>query len=145
RINTSFKFPSLSTFYDCNILFIMCRMKEGKCMKINVRPHDSLWYYCQLFVISLILIEKSNLQTISNQLAIGEPIQVPGYALYEYTVKKNDSLWKIAMLHNIPLDTLQLVNPSTNATALEAGQIIYLPQRINEIIISDRDNYTYEK
>lgn len=114
-------------------------------MEINVRPNDSLWYYSQLFDIPLILIEKSNPQTISNQLAIGEPIQVPGYALHEYTVKKNDSLWKIAMLHNIPLDTLQLVNPSTNATALEAGQIIYLPQRINEIIISDRDNYTYEK
>src|SRR5699024_3896655 len=116
----SFKFASLSTFYDCNILFIMCRMKEGTCMEINVCPNDSLWYYRQLFDIPLILLEKSNPQAISNQLAIGERIQVPGYALHEYTVKKNDSLWKIAMLHNIPVDTLQLVNPSTNATALEA-------------------------
>src|SRR5699024_7757879 len=95
--------------------------------------------------IPLILIEKSNPQAIINQLAVGESIQIPGYALHEYTVQKNDSLWKIAMLHNIPLDSLQLVNPSLNATALQVGQIIYLPQRINELIISDRDHYTYEK
>lgn len=114
-------------------------------MEINVRSNDSLWYYSRLFDVPLTLIEKSNPQMEAHQLVVGESVQIPGYMLQEYTVDKNDSLWKIAMLHNLPLDSLQLVNPSVNTTALKVGENIYLPQRINELVISGRNHYTYEK
>lgn len=114
-------------------------------MEIYVRSNDSLWYYSQLLDIPLILIEKSNPQVLANQLTIGESIQIPGYMLNEYTVNKNDSLWKIAIHHNLPLDSLQLVNQSFKSSDLEVGQTVLLPTRVNKIIISDYDNYTYEK
>lgn len=114
-------------------------------MEINVRSNDSLWYYSRLFDVPLTLIEKSNPQMEAHQLVVGESVQIPGYMLQEYTVDKNDTLWKIAMLHNLPLDSLQLVNPSVNTTALKVGGMIYLPQRINELVISYRNQYTYEK
>jgi g-D-glutamyl-meso-diaminopimelate peptidase len=114
-------------------------------MEIYVRPNDSLWYYSQLFDISLILVEMSNPHARTNYLTIDEPIQIPGYVLNKYTVKTNESLWKIAIDHNLPVDSLKVVNPFINPSGLQVGQTLYVPQRVNEIIITDYDNYTYEK
>lgn len=114
-------------------------------MEINVRSTDSLWYYSTLFDIPLILLKKSNPQIVANQLTIGEPVQIPGYALETYIVSQGDNLWRIANRYYLPLDSLQLVNKFTDSTVLQIGQTINLPQRVNNIIISDYDDYTYDK
>ncbi|MEC5422530.1 M14 family metallopeptidase [Virgibacillus sp. C22-A2] len=114
-------------------------------MEIFVRGGDTLWYYSQLFGIPLILIEDSNPQLLPNQLSIGQQIQIPGYLAEEYTIKENDTLWTIAFTNNISLDILQLPNPMIDPINLQAGQTIIIPRKVNNMIVSDSDRYTYEK
>ncbi|RLL48256.1 LysM peptidoglycan-binding domain-containing protein [Oceanobacillus piezotolerans] len=114
-------------------------------MEVQVRPGDSLWYYSQLFGISLTLIEASNPQATNNQLSVGDIIRIPGYQIRDYIIKENDTLWTIAMANNIPLDTIQLLNQSANPAYLQVGQIILLPERVTTMIVNDISNYTYEK
>lgn len=114
-------------------------------MEITVRPGDSLWYYSQLFGIPLVLIENSNPNKPENQLQIGQKINIPGYVVREHTVKEDDSLRIIAMTNNIPLDSLELLNPLIKPTQLQIGQRLLMPERVNNIILTDFVNYTYEK
>ncbi|MBP1950752.1 M14 family metallopeptidase [Virgibacillus litoralis] len=114
-------------------------------MEVIIRPNDSFWYYSQLFDIPLILIEQSNPQLNANQLLVGQSIKLPGYTLNNYQINGTDSLWKIAIENNIPVDMLLLMNQSIDATNLQIGQTIVIPQRVNGLLISDFDNYTFEK
>lgn len=114
-------------------------------MEVIIRPNDTFWYYSQLFDISLILIEQSNPQLNANQLTTGQRVQLPGYVKSEYKITVNDSLWNIAIRYNIPVDTLLLINRNLNPANLQIGQSVVIPQRIDNFIISDFDNYTFEK
>lgn len=114
-------------------------------MEIFVRPHDSLWYYSELFNIPLVLIEQSNPGVDPALLNIGQRILIPGYVLHEYTIKANDSLWTIANQHNLTVDSLLLVNQQINPNQLQIGQNIMLPQRVTNLIVDDINNYTYAK
>ncbi|SDQ56060.1 g-D-glutamyl-meso-diaminopimelate peptidase [Virgibacillus subterraneus] len=114
-------------------------------MEVIIRPNDSFWYYSQLFDIPLILIEQSNPQLNPDQLLVGQSIKLPGYTLNNYQINGNDSLWKIAIENNIPVDMLLLMNQSIDAKNLQIGQTIVIPQRVNGLLISDFDNYTFEK
>ncbi|PAV29440.1 peptidase M14 [Virgibacillus profundi] len=114
-------------------------------MEIFVRSGDTFWYYSQLFGIPMILIERSNPQIAANQLMVGQQVQIPGYVLSGYTIKENDSLWSIAINNNISIASLLLVNPMISATNLQIGQEISIPQQIRELIVTDVNNYTYEK
>lgn len=114
-------------------------------MEIFVRPHDSLWYYSELFNIPLVLIEQSNPGVDPALLNIGQRILIPGYVLHEYTIKANDSLWTIANQYNLTVDSLLLVNQQINPNQLQIGQNIMLPQRVTNLIVDDINNYTYAK
>lgn len=114
-------------------------------MDIRVRPNDSLWYYSQLFSVPLLLIESSNPQVAAQQLEINQVIRIPGYQIGQYQVKSNDTAWTIAMANNLQLDSLYIVNPSIDLKRLQIGQTINIPNRINDMLVSDITDYTFEK
>ncbi|SFL55821.1 gamma-D-glutamyl-{L}-meso-diaminopimelate peptidase I . Metallo peptidase. MEROPS family M14C [Gracilibacillus orientalis] len=114
-------------------------------MIIQIKQGDSFWYYSQLFGIPLPLIIASNRQLNPNQLMIGQEVNIPGYQSLSYTIKANDTLWAIAQANQISLDLLLRMNSSVQPTQLQVGQTIILPQRVTNPVISDVNNYTYEK
>lgn len=114
-------------------------------MEVSVRSGDSFWYYSQLFSLPVELIEGSNPEISANQLMIGQQVRIPGYTLLEHTVRENESLWSIAIDNNIPVDSLLLLNPQINPSTLQIGQQIQTPQQVRNLIVSDVNNYTYEK
>ena len=114
-------------------------------MEIYVRPKDSLWYYSQLFNVPLLLIEQSNPDVVPQQLAIGQAIQIPGYLSERYTVRPNDTAWTIAMANHLHLDSLSILNPAVELHHLQTNQILNIPKRIHNPLITDVDNYSYEK
>ncbi|WP_163582497.1 M14 family metallopeptidase [Gracilibacillus saliphilus] len=114
-------------------------------MKIQVIQGDSFWYYSQLFGIPLPLIIASNQHLNPNQLMIGQEVSIPGYQAVTYTIQTNDTLWSIAQSNQISVDLLIRINPSVQPTQLQIGQTITLPQRITTPVITDVNDYTYEK
>jgi len=114
-------------------------------VEIYVRPKDSLWYYSQLFNVPLLLIEQSNPDVVTQQLAIGQAIQIPGYLSERYTVRPNDTAWTIAMANHLQLDRLSVLNPTVDLNHLQIDQILHIPKRVTHFLISDVDNYSYEK
>ncbi|WP_369403424.1 M14 family metallopeptidase [Gracilibacillus boraciitolerans] len=78
-------------------------------------------------------------------MTIGQEIQIPGYLPQTYTIKANDTFWQIAQSLSLPVDALLLLNPTVTATQLQIGQNLILPQKITNFVISDENNYTFEK
>ena len=114
-------------------------------MEIFVRQRDSLWFYSQLFNIPLILITTSNPHINPNFLQIGQSVQIPGYRLKEYTIQHNDTLWSIANANSLPINALLLVNQMIDPLRLQIGQKIQIPERVNDLIFSNPNHYTFEK
>ncbi|KAB8128294.1 LysM peptidoglycan-binding domain-containing protein [Gracilibacillus oryzae] len=114
-------------------------------MRISVRQGDSLWYYSQLFNVPLSLIIASNPSVSPAQLYIGQQLDIPGYVTQSYTIQANDTLWTIAQNTNIPVDSLFLLNPAVQASYLQIGQQILIPVRVTNLIVTDINQYTYEK
>ncbi|WP_077326571.1 M14 family metallopeptidase [Virgibacillus siamensis] len=114
-------------------------------MEVMVRQNDTFSYYSQLFDIPLILIEQSNPQIPPDHLAVGQQVKIPGYVSTDCKITPNDSLWKLAIAHSIPVDLLQLLNPSISPNNLQIGETILIPERVNNILITDLDRYTFEK
>ncbi|WP_369693648.1 M14 family zinc carboxypeptidase [Lentibacillus sp. CBA3610] len=114
-------------------------------MEVVIRPNDSFWYYSELFDVPLVLIEQSNPQLNTYQLAVGQAVQIPGYMAHFYQVSPGDTLWRLAMTRNIPVDMLQLANPGIDSESLQAGQQIVIPERVNDLILIDFDHYTFDK
>jgi len=115
-----------------------------KCLQVNVRNGDSLWYYSQLFNIRLPLIMDSNPNAANRYLYIGQTINIPGYVAVNYTIQSGDSLWSIASSRNVPMDSLFLLNPMVNPNFLQVGQLIRVPLRVTWRIVNGKSNYTYE-
>lgn len=114
-------------------------------MQITVRPGDTAWYYSQLFQVPLILIETSNPDVDVASLTIGQSLKIPGFILNEYNVQTGDSYWSIANRYQLPIDSIEIVNPKVNPENLQPGQTILVPVRIQDLLINDIDQYTYEK
>ncbi|WP_042223643.1 M14 family metallopeptidase [Oceanobacillus manasiensis] len=114
-------------------------------MEVTIRQGDSLWYYSQLFGIPLILIEQSNPGVSPNQLSIGEEIKIPGYVTEPYSIQEQDTLYSISIRNNVPLDMLFLANTLLNPNNLQQGQILQVPRKVNAMLFTDPDNYTYDK
>ena len=114
-------------------------------MEIYVRPKDSFWYYSQLFNVPLLLIEQSNPGVVPQQLMVGQAIQIPGYLSERYTVRPNDTAWTIATKNHLHLDSLSVLNPTVDLNHLQIDQILHIPKRVTHFLISDVDNYSYEK
>ncbi|OLS38532.1 M14 family metallopeptidase [Bacillus sp. MRMR6] len=114
-------------------------------MDIFVRQGDSLWYYSQLFNISLPLIEDSNQDIQPNQLAVGQRIRIPGFVTQNYQVKAGDTFWGIAQSRNLSLEALLRVNPNVNPNQLRVGQTINLPLRITWRIVQGKQPYDYSQ
>src|SRR5690554_6278851 len=49
------------------------------------------------------------------------------------------------MANNLQLDSLYIVNPSIDLNRLQIGQTINIPDRINDMLVSDITDYTFEK
>ncbi|GAA0611317.1 hypothetical protein GCM10009001_30700 [Virgibacillus siamensis] len=114
-------------------------------MEVLIRPGDTFWYYSQLFDIPLVLIEQSNQQTNPKQLTAGQRVQIPGYRSNNHMITVNDTFWKLANQYNIPVEMLELANPSIDADNLQIGQTIRIPERVNQMLISNFDRYTFNK
>lgn len=114
-------------------------------MNVTIRSTDSFWYYSELFDVPISIIEQSNPQVNTDHLIIGQIIQIPGYMESSYHVQAGETLWRIAMERDIPVDMLQLANHDLNPELLQAGVQIIIPERINDLIITDFDHYTFDK
>ncbi|SHN22629.1 M14 family metallopeptidase [Gracilibacillus kekensis] len=114
-------------------------------MKVSVRKGDSFWYFSQLFQIPLPLIKASNPDLNPNQLAIGQEVNIPGFVLQNYVIQKNDTLWHIAQNMSFAVDALLLLNPTIQPTQLQIGQKLILPQRVTDLVLSNENNYSYQK
>jgi g-D-glutamyl-meso-diaminopimelate peptidase len=114
-------------------------------MDIFVRQGDSLWYYSQLFKISLPLIEDSNQDIQPNQLTVGQRIRIPGFVTQNYQIKAGDTFWGIAQSRNLSLEALLRVNPNVNPNQLRVGQTINLPLRITWRIVQGKQPYDYSQ
>lgn len=99
-------------------------------MKVKVRPGDTLWYYSQLFMLPMNLIDDSNTDVNSTNLAIGQEIQIPGFITQKYTIKSGDTFWRLASARNLSVDAMLLLNQDTNPNMLKIGQSIQIPRRI---------------
>ncbi|TMN23688.1 M14 family metallopeptidase [Lentibacillus cibarius] len=114
-------------------------------MEVIIRSNDSFWYYSELFDIPLVLIEQSNLSSNPYHLTIGETVQIPGYIATSRQICRNDSFWNIAMEQNLPVDMLQLANPLIDPVNLQVGQHITIPQRVNQLLLTDFNHYTFDQ
>lgn len=114
-------------------------------MEIRIRQSDTLWYYSELFEVPLILIEQSNRGINPQNLSIGQRINIPGYILNQHQIAANDTIWKISSQYNVPMDALLLINQNIEPSNLTIGSSISIPYRVRDLLISDADNYTYEK
>jgi g-D-glutamyl-meso-diaminopimelate peptidase len=116
-------------------------------MEVKSRIADSFQYYSQIFKVPFILIETANPCINSDQPGIGAHVKIPGYAKEKFMIGKNDTLQHIARHDQISPDSLRLLNPSigtSDTSFLMPGQIINLPRRVDHLVISKPDHYTYE-
>ncbi|WP_407272794.1 M14 family zinc carboxypeptidase [Radiobacillus sp. PE A8.2] len=113
-------------------------------MQVTVRQGDSLWYYSQLFKLTLRLLLDSNRQINPNQLYSGQTLQIPGFVTTSYTIVSGDSLWSIAQSRNLSVDAIQLVNPNVNPTTLQVGQQIVIPIRVTWRVVNGKQAYDFE-
>ncbi|WP_462412623.1 M14 family metallopeptidase [Neobacillus sp. Marseille-QA0830] len=114
-------------------------------MDIIVRSSDSLWYYSQMFHMSLQLILDSNRGINPNQIHAGQRIKIPGFVAQEYRLNPGDSFYSIARSRNLPVDAMLLVNPGVNPNRLLVGQYVKVPLRITWRLVQGRQNYDYSR
>ncbi|TFJ93860.1 M14 family metallopeptidase [Lentibacillus salicampi] len=114
-------------------------------MEVTVRPNDSFWYYSNLFDVPLVLIEQSNPQLDVNQLSIGQTVKIPGYMVHQHQITADETLWRIAIERNIPVDMLQATNPSIDPQSLQVGWQLAIPERVDNLIVTDLNHYTFDK
>ncbi|MCM3716203.1 M14 family metallopeptidase [Halalkalibacter oceani] len=110
-------------------------------MDITVRQGDSLWYYSQLFSLSLPLLVDANRHVAPDRLSVGMRISIPGYTISAYYVAAGDSLWAIANRLGLPLDQLFLVNQQLDANHLQIGDRLLIPQRVTAKVIQGARPY----
>ncbi|WP_043933122.1 M14 family metallopeptidase [Bacillus sp. EB01] len=112
-------------------------------MEVTVRRGDTLWYYSQLFRITLQLIVDSNRGINTDALSVGQRIRIPGFVATGYQIRAGDTLWRIAQSRNLSLDAILLVNPGLNPNRLLVGQTIFLPLRITWRLVQGRREYDH--
>lgn len=112
-------------------------------MEIYVRPGDSLWSYSQWFQIPLQLIIDSNPDISPAFLAVGQPVQIPGFVSESYQIAPGDTLWQLAVQRNLNVNALLALNPGINANLLQIGQTIQLPLRVTWPIVQAQRSYDY--
>src|SRR5690625_3506286 len=76
---------------------------------------------------------------------VGQAIQIRGYLSERYTVRQNDTAWTIATKNHLHLYSLSVLNPTVDLNHLQIDQILHIPKRVTHFLISDVDNYSYEK
>ncbi|ARI78293.1 M14 family metallopeptidase [Halobacillus mangrovi] len=113
-------------------------------MNIQVRSGDTLWYYSNLFNVSLQLILDSNQQVDPSGLMIGQTIKIPGYQTTTYTIQRGDTFWKIASQRRLAVDALALLNPGINPRQLQIGQTIRIPVRVTYRVVDGNQPYDYQ-
>ena len=112
-------------------------------MDIYVRRGDTLWYFSNLFDISLQLIIDSNTELDPDALQVGQVAKIPGFAAVDYRIRAGDTLWGVARSRNLPVESLLLANKNINPNALYVGQMIKVPLRVTWRIVQGKKNYDY--
>ncbi|WP_313798287.1 M14 family metallopeptidase [Cytobacillus sp.] len=113
-------------------------------MKVQVRSGDTLWHYSRLFMIPLNLIIDSNPLIHPTTLQIGQEVQIPGFTIQKYVLKKNDTFWKLSGARHLSVDALLLLNQSVNPNQLQAGTTIDIPHRVISSVVNGRKRYNFE-
>jgi g-D-glutamyl-meso-diaminopimelate peptidase len=114
-------------------------------MDIFVRKGNTFWQYSQLFKINMQLINGSNQNIQSNNLSVGQRVQIPGFVAQEYQIRQGDTLWSISQSRYLPLETMFLVNRGLDPNKLKVGQIIKVPLRITWRLVTAGQQYDYTK
>lgn len=112
-------------------------------MRVKVRDGDSLWLYSQLFKVPIQLIQDSN-PRLSNYLNVGDDVEIPGYIKESYMIKTGETMFQLARKLNIAEEALMLVNPEIKEILLP-GQKVYLPKRVNHLIIDGNQKYDFNQ
>lgn len=113
-------------------------------LQIKVRQGDTLWYYSQLFRMSLSLLIDANTHLNPNHISVGQVINIPGFTTTNYVIARGDTFWNIAANKNIPLDMLLLTNEGLDPHSLQIGQTIQLPLRVTWPVVQGNQLYDYE-
>ncbi|NLP50926.1 M14 family zinc carboxypeptidase [Bacillus sp. RO1] len=115
-------------------------------MKVLARKGDSLWYYGQIFGVSLDLIFDSNpaIPSESELLNTGEEIAIPGYVPKEHRIHKLETIHTIAQKLNLSPDCLLLINQDKDFARLKAGDVLNVPQRMTQNIVNPKKLYDYQ-
>jgi g-D-glutamyl-meso-diaminopimelate peptidase len=114
-------------------------------MDIFVRKGNTFWHYSQIFKINMQLIIDSNRNNQSNNLSVGQRVQIPGFVAQDYQIRQGDTLWSISQSRYLPLETMFLVNRGLDANKLRVGQIIKVPLRITWRLINGGQQYDSTK
>ncbi|WP_318508417.1 M14 family metallopeptidase [Bacillus sp. T3] len=105
-------------------------------MKLRVRSGDSLWYYCQLFLLPLDLVLDSNPDVDPNNLSVGTEISIPGFNTFGYKITKGDTIWKLAQSYHLNPEAILILNQTVNLNRLRIGDVINIPFRITRPIVN---------
>ncbi|KMJ60108.1 peptidase M14 [Bacillus sp. LL01] len=113
-------------------------------MKVVSRRGDTLWYFSQIFDIPLQLVVDSN-KDLSNGhiLNKGKTIFIPGYIQSSYEVKNGDTLQSIIHQRRIPMDCISLMNQEKKLSRLKVGEVIRLPDKVLNKIVTPKKKYDY--
>lgn len=114
-------------------------------MEILVYPGDTLWKFSQWFHVPLPLIIDSNRTVHPASLQPGMKVNIPGYIARTYTVRQGDTFWSIAASQNVPVQELILMNREYDPYRLQVGTTIQVPIRVTWRLVTDVDEYDYDK
>lgn len=114
-------------------------------MEMVVYPGDSLWSYSQWFQIPLPLIIDSNRTLNTANLQPGTNVNIPGYISQPYTIQQGDTFWSIAASRNVPVQHLVLMNRQYDPNRLQVGETVQIPLRVTWRLVTDVDEYDYDK
>jgi len=97
-------------------------------------PNFKLWFYVLPFVFYLFCFAGCA-TTAPTYIAPSPPPAMPG--IY-HRVERGQTLWRISRMYNIDLGSLVTVNRIPDAARIEAGQLIFIPQRETKVYPSEK-------
>jgi g-D-glutamyl-meso-diaminopimelate peptidase len=113
-------------------------------MIVIARAGDNFSYYSEIFQIPKEIIIAANFNCHS-YFQQEEKIKIPGYVHSIYSVSRLETLKDIAWNFQIHPDALSLINRILPKACLQPGQQIIIPQKVNKLIVTPHQPYTYEK
>ncbi|MFC4617992.1 M14 family metallocarboxypeptidase [Camelliibacillus cellulosilyticus] len=110
---------------------------------MTARSGDTLDYFSRLFEVPYPLVIDSNPHIPDQRLKDGDTVAIPGYVVQPLTLKSHQTFWSVLTERQLPLDALRVVNPGVPFRKLLSASIIYVPVRVNRIIVKGKQTYDY--